>query len=657
MDESHKVGNSNTSLFKTIQALLDQVPAARLMALSATWASSIEGVRLLAPRLGLCGGDSPFEDFDCFKAGNRSLGASGLELVTAQLSARGQFLSRTLSYDGVEVRNVSASDLPADTAMLALYDECASLWKDILDLGVWSSRKEKGYYCGRSMAFFRSLILFSKLDLVEQQTLKELEAGHQVVITVLSTSEAATQRLIARQKEEETNEGLDLDEDEVVDDANGQSGPFFDGLAMILNRAESLVDEDDARERVAELRARAAALSLPVVGPLDELVHRFGGSVDHVAELTGRSMQQVKEGDEWVVQPRPTRNMEAEKKAFQEGHKKICLLSSVASTGVSLHDEGGLDGTSTKRVMIVFELPFSSTQVIQTLGRVHRSNQLSAPTFILTSSVHEAEKRFSASVSARLSTLGSATAGDARNVGAVSFQGEQLVSAAGGRAAKSLVEQLGLGDDSRMNGRRFLNRMLQLSVGRANSLMTEFMKRTKEQTAIDLQRGKLVSRGAVVEDEKMRVVEERHTPKGETILVWKTDRRLNFEDMIRKRDSIRGTGTGAFLARHRGKLALAHIRPGIASIKLHYPSGVAMNAEAALVNEIKDDVAATCHGEWGNAYISAPLTTLYTAVVPCPFVVSTISSSPRLCRIVRATKDKCLGVLINESVAERVSAA
>lgn len=158
--------------------------------------------------------------------------------------------------------------------------------------------------------------------------------------------------------------------------------------------------------------------------PLDQLLHMLGGP-QKVAELSGRRMRlaqasgssaaclekRAQEGERWEQV-----NLR-EQLSFQRGEKRVAIITEAASAGISLHadkrvQEGVEKRSSRKRVMLILELPWSAEKAVQQFGRVHRSNQLYAPSFRLLVTDVGGEQRFVAAVSRRMQQLGAITRGD-----------------------------------------------------------------------------------------------------------------------------------------------------------------------------------------------------------------------------------------------------
>ena len=131
-----------------------------------------------------------FPSFDELKTALHSHKATGLELLTAQLSHEGLFLARCISYHGTRADH-SPAPCPRSTRRSTLR---AQIYADLWATGLYDPMYPKGYYVGSKVRFFKTLTLLAKLKDVVARVRSEIAEGRQVVVTVLGTAEAALKR-------------------------------------------------------------------------------------------------------------------------------------------------------------------------------------------------------------------------------------------------------------------------------------------------------------------------------------------------------------------------------------------------------------------------------------------------------------------------------
>merc|ERR1719266_1308324 len=153
---------------------------------------------------------------------------------------------------------------------------------------------------------------------------------------------------------------------------------------------------------------------------LDQLIDELGGP-ENVSEMTGRKGRVVQDQVSGDVRyesrseadiPLETLNL-AEKDRFMNAEKDVAIISEAASSGISLQADRRVKNQK-RRVHMTLELPWSADRAIQQFGRTHRSNQITAPEYVLLISDLAGEHRFASIVAKRLESLGALTHGDRR---------------------------------------------------------------------------------------------------------------------------------------------------------------------------------------------------------------------------------------------------
>lgn len=441
LDEGHRAKNALGTVMgeptQTGQAVIDiqaRVPAARVVYASATGATEVRNMAYMT-RLGLWGPGTAFPGgFAEFLANIERGGVGAMEMVARDLKALGLYGSASISFKGVDYREVTHE---LGEAQRQIYNTAAEAWQMVLSSindaidATNGGRGERSRaliaFWGDHQRFFRQLTTALKVPTAIREIDRALGEDKAVVVTLIGTGEARARELVARA----TASGASLDDlnfapVDVIKNLVRRAYPVvkyeeYTDPVTGATRRRPVRDEDGkpVESRAAlrmrdELLAKLDDLVLPE-GPLDQIVNHYGA--EKVAELTGRKKRlvynPVTKRREYV--PRlagvPAHLMnETEMQSFQSGRKRIAIISDAASTGISLH-ASNQEANRRRRVHITLELGWSADKQMQTFGRTHRSDQALPPEYVLLATELGGERRFSSTIARRLASLGALTRG------------------------------------------------------------------------------------------------------------------------------------------------------------------------------------------------------------------------------------------------------
>jgi hypothetical protein len=570
-DESHNlkntVGRSASDTGKAVAKLLEKVPKLRTTFLSATAATDLGNMGYLS-RLGLWGPKTPFpQGFSEFQTQLGRGGMSAMELLARELKALGRYLSRTISYKGVVLRPDVIHPLNEDQK--AIYRSAAKAWRDlqgmiddalaVTNAGSKAKVDFMNLYWGAQQRFFNVLLTAMKAPTAVAEAQKALAEGHSVVISLINTNEATQKRQEAKMRaaeaagEEIEQDQLDFGPGEILTELVQTYFPvaqYVDAIDPVTNKPTKVKlkkpDGSPVRnpeavrmrdELIAKLRRE---LKLPA-NPLDLLIEGLGGR-SQVAELTGR--EKVVDPATGKFVPRGEKGTPREKvniveaEAFQQGKKRIAVISNAASTGISLHADNTKQNRQ-KRIHITLQVGWSADKAMQMLGRSHRTNQAHAPEYAMVASDLGGEKRFISTIAQRLGSLGALTKGSREAAGAnadaiakVNFNTTEGLRAAdafysyllkdpqvGDTTGLAILDQMGVLhkdknngqvsvlQDNRQNVNRLLNRLLSLDPDVQNAAYDLFYDYFEQAVARALETGTLDVGVRQLFGERPRIVE------------------------------------------------------------------------------------------------------------------------------------------------------
>lgn len=485
IDEAHNLKNAvaagrakPSQQGAAVRRIIQAIPGLRVTALSATAATDVINLGWM-DRLGLWGAGTAFPNgFNEFAGQIASGRLAAMEMIATELKAQGKYLSRTLSFKGVKYSEEEHKITPDQKA---IYRTAAKAWKTVFEAasktiatttnGGSTQKANFNQAAGGALQrFFGFLITALKTPTAVELANKALAEGKSVVITMVNTGEAAQKREKNRVAAARADSGDEDDEDEIFDydfgpkqmlidlvrqnypvqqyaddvDDNGNpiKVPVFrldeDGREIPVNNPEAEVERDAL---IADIDRD---LHLPE-NPLDILINSLGGGTK-VAELTGRGERFDVATGKFVPRGDPNvarKNINiSEMRNLQTGKKRVAVLTGAANAGISLHSS--LDSPNQQpRYHITLQAGWSADKAMQMMGRTHRTNQAHPPEYVMLISDLGGEKRFIATISRRLGSLGALTKGQKNATSGTDLMDKVNFETVEGRAAATaFYEQL-----------------------------------------------------------------------------------------------------------------------------------------------------------------------------------------------------------------------
>ncbi|MER9228315.1 strawberry notch family protein [Mesorhizobium sp. M0664] len=438
------------------------LPNARVVYVSATGATAVENLAY-AQRLGIWGSeDFPFANRAEFVAAIENGGVAAMEVLARDLKSLGLYMSRSLSYDGVEydllehaltdeqirIYNAYADAFQVIHNNLTAALEATNITSEAGTLNRNAKSAARSAFESTKQRFFSHLITSMMMPTLIGAIEQDLADGHAAVVQIVSTGEALMERrLVDIPTEEWSDLHVDVTPREYVggyllhsfptqlfeeySDAEGNvySRPVHDEDGNPVQCREAIRRRDEMIEKLA---------SLPPVGSaLDQIIHHFGTA--RVAEVTGRSRRIVKKTgrdgiDRLAVENRPGSANLAETQSFMDDDKRVLIFSDAGGTGRSYHADLGVKNQRLRKHYLL-EAGWRADNAIQGLGRTHRTNQKQPPLFRPMAANVKAGKRFLSTIARRLDTLGAITRGQRQTGGAGLFRSEDNLESPYARAA------------------------------------------------------------------------------------------------------------------------------------------------------------------------------------------------------------------------------
>ncbi|MBB4635941.1 strawberry notch C-terminal domain-containing protein [Longimicrobium terrae] len=357
------------------------------------------------------------------------------EQVMRELKGSGHYLSRDLWRGGVSFE-VEWIDLPEIPGAMERYDRAAAVCRDLSlaarQFGAMNARvKTAGLDRAMIQGYLKQLLFDLRLDSVLARADRAIAAGRQVVISIHSVA-----------GDDEGTAALGRDAQDHAVNRRLESAINRINIREIRKQGDdgetSYVDLGDIPEALLareELRLRARALP-PLRDPVHVIEQHFGAS--RVAAITGRI---------------PARLRALRMGEFQAGGRDVALISRAGKVGLSLHDVN-----RRPRTMLVADYEWSADLFKQELGRVDRTGQFTSPEIVLAASVAAGERKFAATIAARMASLGATCKGSAESTGTDALDQFDMSGGIALEAMKNAVERMD--DEARryFTGSQFLER-------------------------------------------------------------------------------------------------------------------------------------------------------------------------------------------------------
>lgn len=412
-------------------------PKARVVYSSATGATDVSNLSY-ADRLGIWGPGTPFPQKAAFFNAIQAGGLSAMEIVARDLKATGKYLSRTLSFEGVTYEPLQHALTPEQ---VTIYNDLSRAWQLVLEnrdssmaqTGMANNGRARGQANSAlyraQQSFYNQLLTAMQTPSIIARIKQSLAAGNAPMVSIVNTNFATLNRELAK-RSAEAEEGEDWVEDldlspkdillEYVDgnyptqqfeptvDANGNVRwmPVVDADGNPVDNPEALAAKQRLMDHIALIKAPR--------NPLEMIIDTFG--VENVAEITGRGKRVVQKLQpdgtrKAVVEHRSMAHREVESQEFLADKRKILIRSDAGGTGFSFQASKKFKNFR-RRDDILAQAGWRADNALQTMGRSHRSDQVSAPNYIPVSTNLSGHKRFISTIMRRLSELGALTGGE-----------------------------------------------------------------------------------------------------------------------------------------------------------------------------------------------------------------------------------------------------
>ena len=457
-----------------------QLPLARVLYASATSGDHLEALAY-APRLGLWGKNTAFADRSDFIKTMTEGGITALEMICRDLKSAGVYCSRQLSADGI-THETLIHELPSD--QIDQMNSFNRAWrlisngfeKALVTTGAAQNRGKShlpiamnAIFCSRirsrlesaKQRFYMLALISMRVPTIIEHMKTKLQNDESCILQIHNTQQAALERAL---EVYDKNPGTDLDtldlspRRELIEfvrecfptqqhsQERNKRGEYI-AIAVVDPITGLPIQNASATELRDNLIADLETLLIPE-SPIDMFFDAFGANA--IAEVTGRKRRVIWEsnlnGRHRAIQARGVHANEEEIEAFNNGDKRILIFSdSSGGVGASYHADLTF-ANKTRRNHYLVQIPWRSIDAVQSMGRSNRTNQASAPHYILTTTNVPSELRFISTIAKRLDQLGSLTRGQRdANATYVFSSDDNLETKYGEAALKEMIHAINNG--------------------------------------------------------------------------------------------------------------------------------------------------------------------------------------------------------------------
>lgn len=431
MDEAHNAsGAGNTG--QLFQEILPETKG--VVYLSGTFAKRADNMPLYATKTSMNEANMSSDSMvDAVARGGIAL----QEIISSQLVDSGEMIRRQRSFEGVEVRNhmLGGDDQEQQKRHQQAADHVTELMRDIIlfqkehvkpvvermDREVAKEGKAMTLRGGTNMAGVDNQPYFSKVFNVINQLLysikskdtaklviEELKAGKKPFVAIRSTMEAMLTDLMDR-GQMEIGDVIDADFRFIL--RKGLEGVLrISEKDAMGNSVKKVIPQGelgmDGQKEYGRILSKIGKLTTGLsISPIDELVEEVKKAGYTIGEVTGRKLKlKFLEGGKAMIEARKKEPTNKMYQKYNSGDFDVIVVNSSGSTGASAQSSPKFKDQR-QRHMIVLEPELNISTLVQLLGRVNRTGQISLPMYTFVTSSIPAEQRLMMMTMRKLKSL------------------------------------------------------------------------------------------------------------------------------------------------------------------------------------------------------------------------------------------------------------